>query len=134
MTEARLDQLERLIREGFQQTDQRLAGMGQHLEQTNQRLAGMDEHLEQTDQRLAGIDQRLAGIDERFNGMDRRLDNLQNYILDFRTEVIQQFARLESRLDMMSVTVLSLDSRVPALTKAVFDLQTRFEKLVRPAA
>jgi hypothetical protein len=113
MTEARLDQLERLIREGFQQTDQRLAGIGQHLEQT---------------------DQRLAIIAERLDGVDRRLDNLQNYVLDFRTEVIQQFARLESRLDMMTVTVQSLDSRVPALTKAVFDLQTRFEKLVRPAA
>jgi len=37
-------------------------------------------------------------------------------------------------VDMMLLTVQSFDARVPAITKAVMDMQVRMGKLEKPAA
>lgn len=84
-----------------------------------------------TDERLEQLE---ALMREGFQEMRQRMDRQDHYLAEFRSAMIQRFEQLESRMDMLTITVQSLDSRVPALTKAMLELQVRMGKLERPAA
>ena len=66
-------------------------------------------------------------VDERFDRIDTSLSELRDYLLGFRKEVIARLDAIDRRLDRIDNTVASIDMRMPALTKAIADLQ-------RPAA
>jgi len=82
--------------------------------------------------------------DERFDRIDKSIQDLTRYVREFRTETINQLFTIETRLDVLSATVTSVDSRIPGLTKAILDFgaiasqiqreQSRIAKLVEPAA
>jgi SMC interacting uncharacterized protein involved in chromosome segregation len=67
--------------------------------------------------------------DERFDRIDRSIEALTNYVLDLRQEAASRFQTIENRLDILSSTVANIDSRLPALTKAILD----FGSLATPA-
>jgi len=77
---------------------------------------------------------RFDQISTEVAALDRKVTSLQEFVLEFRAETIQRFEHLENRVDMMLLTVQSFDARVPALTKAVMDMQVRMGKLEKPAA
>jgi len=50
-------------------------------------------------------------------------DRLTRYILDFRAEVLERFDSYEPRLQILSGTIQSIESKLLPFTKAVFDAQ-----------
>jgi flagellar capping protein FliD len=89
-------------------------------------------------------DERLDRIELSIENLARSTESLTRYVLDFRTETINRFQMIDTRLDVLSATVASLDSRMAPLTKAILDFgavanrlqveQSRLAKLVEPAA
>jgi uncharacterized coiled-coil protein SlyX len=79
-------------------------------------------------------DERLDRIDATLSGLGHAIQGINSYLLEFRTEMIQRFDQLETRLEMVEATVHSVDARLPALTKAINNLQVRMDKLEKPAA
>jgi vacuolar-type H+-ATPase subunit I/STV1 len=69
--------------------------------------------------------------DERFDRIERSIETLTQYVLDFRQETASRFQTIETRLDVLSATVASIDSRFPSLTKAIFDFGALSSQLVR---
>jgi len=93
-----------------------------------------DEKLDLMIAEIGAMRESLSDLRSRADKTDASLDAIREYILDFRGEAIRRFDQVEARLDMVIVTVQSFDARVPALTKAVLELQVRMEKSQRPAA
>ena len=69
--------------------------------------------------------------DERLDRIDRSIETLAQYVLDLRQEAASRFQNIDNRLDILSSTVASLDSRLPALTKAILDFGSLSAQLVR---
>jgi tetrahydromethanopterin S-methyltransferase subunit G len=101
-----------------------------------------------TDERLDAVMSRLKEIADRLAAIDNRLERVDTYLLQFRAEVTGRLEIIENRLDTISSVMMSLDSRLHPITKAVLDFgsvasrlilkQARIEekvsKLVDPAA
>jgi hypothetical protein len=71
------------------------------------------------DERFDRIDAALERMSQRFDGVDGRIENLRQYVVNMRREVLLRFDLIESRLDSVANTAASIDSRLPALAKAV---------------
>jgi hypothetical protein len=56
---------------------------------------------------------------------------LTKYVLDFREETTNRLQVIESRLDFLSLTVASFESRFPALTKSALDTGSFVTQMVR---
>jgi hypothetical protein len=69
--------------------------------------------------------------DERFDRIDRSIETLTQYVLDLRQETATRLQTIDNRLDILSSTVANLDSRLPALTKAILDFGSLSAQLVR---
>jgi SMC interacting uncharacterized protein involved in chromosome segregation len=69
--------------------------------------------------------------DERFDRIDGSIEILTKYVLDLRQETAARFQTIENRLDILSSTVANVDSRLPALTKAILDFGSLATQLVR---
>lgn len=63
--------------------------------------------------------------DERFDRIETAIEQmgerLTKYILDLREETMTGLRALNNRMDVLSSTMNSIDSRIPALTKGVID-------------
>ena len=59
--------------------------------------------------------------DERFDRIDHSIETPTKYVLDLRQEAAGRLQNVDNRLDILSSTVANLDSRLPALTKAILD-------------
>jgi len=80
-------------------------------------------------------------LDERFDRLDGSIERLcgmhgtlTQYVLDFRQETASRLQTIESRLDVLASTLASLDSRQPALTKAILDFGSLATQLQREQA
>ena len=100
----------------------------------DERLERMEQILDRLSDAVADLRETAADSRDKVADLRQTVDGLRSSLLDFRTETIQRFEGLDRRLEMVAITVSSLDSRVPASTKAVMDMQVRMEKGVRPAA
>ena len=88
----------------------------------------MNERFDRIDNSI----ERLAqGFNHRLDGIDKRLDGLTKYVMDFREEAIKRLEVIESRLDILSLTLASIDSRVPVLTKGVLDIGSYVSQALR---
>jgi hypothetical protein len=114
-----MEELRQLIREGFQQL--------------NERLAAVEQRQAALEQRQAAMEQRQAAMEQRQSAMEQRQDALQAYMLEFRSEVIQRLDQLETRLYMIALSVQSVDGRMPGIAKAIDNLQVRMTKFERVA-
>jgi len=56
-----------------------------------------------------------------FDAVDRRFDRLDDYILQFRTEIIRQFEIIEQRLDFLASSFSRIDVQLPAVNKSVIE-------------
>jgi hypothetical protein len=74
-----------------------------------------------TDERLDRIDKSIQDLHELIAGQTR-------YVQEFRTEVIRRFDDIDRRMDTMVVTVGSIDSRMPGLTRSVMAMEARVYK------
>jgi hypothetical protein len=86
--------------------------------------------------------------DERLDELTRSMKAIEGYLLQFRAEVTERLQIIENRLDTISSVMMSLDSRLQPITKAVLDfgsvatrltrdharLEEKVSKLVDPAA
>ena len=77
------------------------------------------------------MDERFDRIDRPIQALTQTVDALTQYVLDFRQETASRFQTVETRLDVLSATVASIDSRFPALTKAILYFGTLSSQLVR---
>jgi hypothetical protein len=59
--------------------------------------------------------------DDRFDRVDASIERLSRYMLDLREETRTGMQALSNRIDVLSVAMSGIDSRIPALTKAVID-------------
>ena len=59
--------------------------------------------------------------DERFDRLDGSIQTLTQYVLDLRQETASRLQTIDNRLDILSSTIANVDSRLPALTKAILD-------------
>jgi hypothetical protein len=69
--------------------------------------------------------------EERFDRVDSAIERLTQYVLDLRQETATRLQTIDDRLDILSSTVASLDSRHPALTKAILDFGSLATQLQR---
>jgi ABC-type transporter Mla subunit MlaD len=76
--------------------------------------------------------------EERFDRVDSAIERLcglhgtlTGYVLDFRQETATRLQTIDNRLDILSSTLASLDSRHPALTKAILDFGSLATQLQR---
>ena len=70
-------------------------------------------------------------VDERFDRLDESVSRLSRYVTEMREESTHRFDVIDQRLDILSATVASLDSRFPPLTKAILDFGTLAGRLTR---
>jgi hypothetical protein len=70
--------------------------------------------------------------DERFDRLDRSVETLTRYVLDLRQETAARLQTIENRLDMLASTVANIDSRLPALTKALTGVTGRLDLFKSP--
>jgi len=69
--------------------------------------------------------------DERFDRLDGSIERVTQYVLDLRQETATRLQTIENRLDVLASTLASLDSRQPALTKAILDFGSLAAQLQR---
>jgi vacuolar-type H+-ATPase subunit I/STV1 len=84
-------------------------------------MTNQGERFDRIDDAIERLSQRT---NERFDSLTHRVDGLTQYVLDFREEAMNRLRLIESRLDLQAATLTSIDSRLPALTKAVLDAGT----------
>ena len=97
----RLDTIERLVRSGFHQVDQRFRQVDKRFEQVDRRLDILD--LGQRDLR-SEMNEKLALIDERINLLANHVDGFMKLheTLDIEFKVMkEQMSRLEARLNRL---------------------------------
>jgi predicted nucleic acid-binding Zn-ribbon protein len=111
----------------------------------------LEKRFDRIEQRFDVVEQRLNEADKRFDRIDEKLgeltqshQSLVHSFLNFRTEVINRFQRIDMRLEMLTGVTTSLDFRLPPFSKALLELgetanrlqqeQVRISKLVEPAA
>lgn len=68
--------------------------------------------------------------DERLDRIDASIARLMQYVLDFREETATRLKVIESRLDVQAATLNSIEARLPALTKAIFESGALSSQLV----
>jgi len=73
-------------------------------------------------------------VNERFDRVDKSIERLTQYVIDLRDETTSRLQVIENRLDFLSLTVASIDSRLPALTKATLETGSLTSQLVREQA
>lgn len=69
-----------------------------------------------------------AQLERQFQSLSTSMESLKSYVLDLRTEMIRRFDDTDQRLDTLAVTVGSIDSRLPGLTRAIMALESRVYK------
>jgi chromosome segregation ATPase len=62
------------------------------------------------------------------------LAQLTRYVLDFREETIRHFEVIDNRLDVLSATVANIETRYPALSRAILDFGTIATRLTNEQA
>jgi hypothetical protein len=72
----------------------------------------------------------MTTIDERLDRIDVSIERLAGYILDLREETRTGMQALNSRLDVHSVVLTGIDSRLPALTKSVIETRALSSQLL----
>jgi archaellum component FlaC len=76
-------------------------------------------------------DERFDRLDRSVGDLARSVETLTRYVLDLRQETADRLQTIENRLDMLASTVTNIDSRLPALTKAILDFGSLSTQLVR---
>ena len=79
----------------------------------------------------SSVNERFDRLDESIGRLAQSLDRLTQYVLDLREENTSPLQVIENRLDVLSLTVVSIDSRMPALTKAMLETGSLASQLVR---
>jgi hypothetical protein len=70
------------------------------------------------EERFDRIDANIGRLNDTFRESIRQLTQ---FVLDFRQETIQHLEVIDGRLDVLTATITSIDSRFPPLTKALLD-------------
>ena len=103
-----LANIEKLVREGFQQVDRRFEQVDQRFEQVDQRFEQVNRRLDLLDmgQRdfKSEMNEKLALIDERINLLANHVDGFMKLheTLDIEFKVMkEQMSRLEARLNRL---------------------------------
>jgi SMC interacting uncharacterized protein involved in chromosome segregation len=73
-------------------------------------------------------DERIDNLTAKMNG---RFDSLYDYVLQFRKEAIERLEALERQFSVLSSAVVSIDSRLPVLDKAVVELELFAGRMLR---
>ena len=77
------------------------------------------------------MNRSIEALAQRADRVARSIETLTQYVLDFRQETASRFQTIENRLDILSSTVANLESRFPALSKAILDFGTLSSHLMR---
>jgi uncharacterized protein YlxW (UPF0749 family) len=80
------------------------------------------------------VNERFDRVDASIERLAQSLDHLTRYVIDLREEATSRLQVIENRLDFFSLTIASIDSRMPALTKATLDTGSLTTQLVREQA
>jgi uncharacterized protein YlxW (UPF0749 family) len=78
--------------------------------------------------------ERFDRVDKSIEHLTQSIDRLTQYVVDLRDETTSRLQVIENRLDFLSLTVASIDSRLPALTKATLETGSLTSQLVREQA
>ena len=127
----RIDQAIEAISQRFDRVDERFDRIERSIEALTQHFDRVDQRFDRVDQRFDRIDRSIETLTQRGDRIERSIETLTQYVLDFRQETAIRFQTIETRLDVPSATVASIDSRLPALTKAILDFGTISSQLER---
>ncbi len=58
----------------------------------------------------------------------REFRYLRNYLSEFRREVMQRFGDIDRPMDTLASTISGIDTRLPALTRAIMTMESRIYK------
>ncbi|NTV41435.1 MAG: hypothetical protein HGA61_04140 [Candidatus Moranbacteria bacterium] len=75
-----MDDLARIVQDGFLKIDERFDGV-------EQRLDGVEQRLDGVEQRLDGVEQRLDNIQANLN---KKVDRIDHNTLDYRVEKLEE--------------------------------------------
>jgi tetrahydromethanopterin S-methyltransferase subunit G len=109
------------VAELLRPTNSRLDAIDHRLDAIDHRLDAIDHRLDAIDHRLDAIDHRLDAIDRRLDSVDARFDRQDEFILQFRAEVLRRFDIIDHRLDFLASSFNKLDMQVPPLNRAIVD-------------
>ncbi|HLK66341.1 MAG TPA: hypothetical protein VKU19_23065 [Bryobacteraceae bacterium] len=97
-----------------------------------------------TDERLDRIEKSIGEARQDLSTLAHDLGTLTRYVREFRTETIGRLEIIDSRLAMMAASIVSLEQRLPPMSKAILEFgeivnrlqieQSRIASLVQPAA
>jgi prefoldin subunit 5 len=80
-----------------------------------------EERFDRIDASIARLDASVVRIDASSARIEANIGRLTQHILDFREETVRHLEVIDNRLDVLTATVSSIDSRIPALTKALLE-------------
>jgi hypothetical protein len=85
-------------------------------------------------ERFDRVDASIERMGQSLERVTQSLDHLTRYVMDLREEAISRLQVIENRMDFFSLTIASIDSRLPALTKATLETGSLATQLVREQA
>ena len=85
-----------------------------------------DTRMDSLDTRMDSLDTRMDSLDTRMDSLDTRMDSLERELRDFKSSTNTRFAKLEQKIDDLT---LSVTERLDNLTEDVNLLFSLVEKL-----
>jgi len=87
-------------------------------------MALTDEDKAWLAERFDATDRRLDAIERRLDAVEKDLNQLKDYTLQFRAEVIRRFDAVEPRLDVLGTAFNSINIQptIQPLTKGMIDM------------
>lgn len=88
-----LDDLARIVRNGFLQIEDRFVGIDARLDGIDTRLDGIDVRLDSIDERLDNIDERLHTVEDTTTqikaNLNKKVDKIEYNTLEYRVERLE---------------------------------------------
>jgi 23S rRNA maturation-related 3'-5' exoribonuclease YhaM len=69
-------------------------------------------------ERFDGVHKSIERVTQSLDRVTQSIERLTQYVIDMGEETKSRLLAIENRLDFLSLTVTSIDSRLSALTKA----------------
>jgi len=90
-----------------------------------------DERFDRIERSIEELKSMIEAQQVSIGDLKSSHSDLTRYLLDFRQETIGRLQTIETRLDFLESTVRSIDTRLPALSKAIQDFGVLSAQLVR---
>lgn len=97
----------------------------------DERFDRIERSIEELKNSVADLKVTVGDLKVTVAGLSRSLETLTRYVLDFRQETATHFQSMETRLEVLSNAVTTLDKRQPAVTQALVEFGAVHNQIIR---